>query len=463
MDVNSLFDFLGTGLIGFVAFVIALSIVVGVHEFGHYIVGKKFGIFAETFSIGMGNGILWRRDKHGTKWQIAPVPLGGFVRFRNVMREQALLSGEVEPTKDEKSLIDQGKLLSQTDLTPELLKTTIHGASYTAKVATYAAGPVFNFILSFFLFTGLFMASGITSDPLTVGELQKLPTAQELRTGDVVLKIEGIDTPRVDDSAAYSDFLQALPQKPQLDYTVLRDGGETVVSGPYIFPSLVGRVFPRSASVNAGLEKGDVITAVDGAPIFAFVELQAAVLASEGKSLTLTIWRDGQEFDTELTPKKQDEPQPEGGFKTFYRIGLGSAIAFTPASESPGLVDAMSGSASQLWHVISSTGSAVWAMATGQISTCNLSSPVGIAEAAGDEASQGLTEFIGLVAMLSVAIGFLNLLPVPALDGGYILLHTAEILTGFRASYTFLNRYVVVGFIVIIGVMMIGLSSDLFC
>ena len=127
--------------------------------------------------------------------------------------------------------------------------------------------------------------------------------------------------------------MDALPQAPLLDYTVERDGTRMVVQGPYLRPPLVNSVIPQSAAVRADLEQGDVITAIDGKPVFAFSQLKDAVESSNGRVLELTVWRDGEEMAFALKPKRRDEPLDEGGFRTEWRIGVASGYAIEPARE----------------------------------------------------------------------------------------------------------------------------------
>ncbi|SMX28100.1 Regulator of sigma-E protease RseP [Pelagimonas phthalicica] len=446
MDLTSLIPQFGGLIWTLVFFVVALSIIVAIHEYGHYIVGKKSGIYPEVFSLGFGP-VLWSRyDDFGTKWQIAAIPFGGFVKFRGDANASGGIDGDAIHGMDDATM-----------------RSTMHGAPLWARTATVAAGPVFNFILSIVLFTGIILARGIVSEPLTVGELRILPVTQELQSGDVILEIEGGAPPSFEDGAAYEAFMQNLPQKKLLDYTVLRDGSETTVSGPYVYPPIVTQVAPRSAARDAGLQQGDVITAINGEAIFAFDQLKEKVEGSEGATLALTLWRDGETVSADLTPKRVDEPQPDNTFKTFYRIGVIGGILFEPATETPGFGEAFFAGVNQVWRIMTGSLSGMWHMITGAISTCNLSGPIGIAETSGDMASQGTTNFIWFVAVLSTAVGLINLFPIPVLDGGHLCFYAYEAVTGKQPSERALDLLMKIGLIVVLSVMILGVSSDLFC
>ncbi|WP_299731345.1 RIP metalloprotease RseP [uncultured Tateyamaria sp.] len=448
MDISAFISAFGGTAWTIFFFVVALSVIVAIHEYGHYIVGRWSGIQADVFSIGFGP-ILWSRmDKRGTRWQIAALPFGGYVKFAG---DANAASG-----KDEEAMQEVAD-------DPAALRRTMHGAPLWARAATVAAGPVFNFALSIMVFALVGYSNGVIRDPLTVGELRPLPAeVQELQSGDVVLAIEGQTVPSIND-AAYGDFMNELPQKPQLAYTVERDGAERVVTGPYLRPPLVSGVSPQSAAVAADLERGDVITAVDGAPIFAFGQIKEAVEGSDGRSLNLTVWRNGTVSEKVLTPKRVDEPQPEGGFATQWRIGIASGNAFEPATQAPGVGEAITGGVAQTWRIISGSISGLGYMVTGAISTCNLSGPIGIAQVSGTMASQGLESFIWFIAVLSTAVGLLNLFPIPALDGGHLVFYAYEAVTGKPPSDGALRILMAVGLALVLSLMIFALGNDIFC
>ena len=450
MDVLSLIPQFGNLLYTIVAFVIALSVIVAVHEYGHYIVGRWSGIHAEVFSIGFGP-VLWSRvDKRGTKWQIAALPFGGYVKF---LGDANAASG-----KDEEAMQEI------TEQSPEELRRTMHGAPLWARTATVAAGPVFNFAMSIVVFGLIFMSQGVTREPLTVGELYGLPgTVQELQTGDEIVAIEGIQVPDFDQGSAWLDFTEALPVEANLDYTVIRDGQTVDVTGPWLFPALIQQVVPRSAAMDIDLKAGDVITAVNGDPIFAFEQLKEHVESSDGKVLLLDVWRDGAELEFALAPRRTDEPQPEGGFVTHWRIGIVGGMVLEPATEPAGVFASLTGGVQQTLRIIEGSLSGIWHMVTGAISTCNMSGPIGIAETSGAMASQGAQNFIFFIAVLSTAVGLLNLFPIPALDGGHLVFYAYEAIAGKPPSDGVLRVLMGVGVSLILGLMIFSVSNDLFC
>ncbi len=447
MDPTSLIPQFGGIAYTVLAFVVALSIIVAVHEYGHYIVGRLSGIHAEVFSIGFGP-VLWSRvDKRGTRWQLAALPFGGYVRF---LGDANAASG-----KDDEAM--------EAAADPAALRRTMHGAPLWARSATVAAGPVFNFAMSIIVFALIFFSQGEIRDPLTVGDLRTLPGGNlQLQPGDEILSINGAQVPSYTD-ASWTTFSRALPREPVLNYGVRRDGQTLSVDGPFLFPAQVTQVAPRSAAHDSGLRPGDVIVAVDGEAVFAFDQLKTAVESSDGRPLLLDVFRGGETLKFTLAPRRTDEPQEQGGFVTHWRIGIVGGMAFEPATVATGPADAVTGAVVQTWRIVRSSVSGLWHMVTGAISTCNISGPLGIAETSGAMASQGTQSFVWFIAVLSTAVGLLNLFPIPALDGGHLVFYAYEAVAGRPPSDGALRIMMSVGIALILTLMVFALGNDLFC
>ncbi len=431
-----------------VAFVVALSIIVAIHEYGHYIIGRLSGIRAEVFSLGFGPVLFARTDKHGTRWQLAALPFGGYVKF--------LGDSDAASGKDDTAL---------STLPEEDRRMTMHGAPLWARTATVAAGPVFNFILSTLIFAGLFMMQGDIARPLAVAEMRPLPAAYgALEPGDRVLAIAGFTLPE-DETGSFDGFEESVPRDAVVDYRVLRNEREQIVDGPYPYPPLITQLAPNSAAYDIGLKSGDVIQTVEGAEIVSFAELKEVVEASDGRALALTVWREGVDgsLDFTLAPRRVDEPRPEGGFSTQWRIGIAGGMAFEPATESKGVVSAISDGGVQTWRIVESSVSGLWHMITGAISTCNMTGPIGIAQTSGAMASQGAVSFIWFVAALSTAVGLLNLFPIPVLDGGHLVFFAYEAVVGRPPSDQALKVLMGAGLTLILGVMLFALTNDVLC
>lgn len=444
MDIPALFSNLADTGGTILAFVVALSIIVAVHEYGHYIVGRWSGIHAEVFSIGFGP-ILWsRHDKRGTRWQVAALPFGGYVKFLG--DANASSAGADEET--------------MSRLSDEERRHTMHGAPLWARAATVFAGPLFNFILSIIVFAALLFASGVATDAPEVASVKPLPYAHDLQPGDRILSVNGQETP---DYEALGDLAENLPASETLDYRVLRDDKELTIAGPTLMPPMILGIQPRSAAQDAGLEIGDVIVAINGNPTPRFSDLQEVVREGKGAPVALTVWRDGETFETTLSPRERPVEADDGGLETGYLIGISSSFVFEPATRSPGLGEAVSVGVGQTWGIIRGTFTGISSMVAGKISTCNINGPVGIAQATGQAASQGLVAFVWLVAALSTAIGLLNLFPIPVLDGGHLVFHAYEWAFGRPPPDRVMNTAMAAGLVIILSLMLFGLTNDLFC
>ncbi|MGR3490570.1 MAG: RIP metalloprotease RseP [Shimia sp.] len=441
MDLTGLIGTFGSVGLTLVAFIVALSVIVAIHEYGHYIVGRWCGIHADVFSLGFGPVLFSRTDKRGTLWQVAALPFGGYVKFRGDANAASVGADHTAvPAHDR--------------------RTTMLGAPLWARALTIAAGPVFNFILSAIVFAGIFLTAGTPAEPVRIADLTPLPVEHQLEPGDEIISIEG---EAITSAADLSAVTEMIPVAPLLDYRVRRGDDEVTVPGPYPLPPLAAGIALESAAADAGLQPGDVVVAADGVPMVAFSDLVAAVGAADGAPLALTIWRQGETFETTLTPRATDERQPGGGFVTNYRIGLQGGIFFEADRDGMPVGEALSRSIAQVWLIITASLDGLWNIITGAISTCNLTGPVGIAQTSGAMAAQGADSFIWFIAVLSTAVGLLNLLPIPILDGGHLVFIGYEAVARKPPSDRVLNVLMAAGLAVILGMMLLGLSSDFFC
>ena len=424
-------------------FVIALSIIVFVHEYGHYIVGRWTGIHAEVFSLGFGP-VLWSRvDKRGTRWQLAAVPFGGFVKFLGDADASSVRPGDV------------------SGLSADERRHTMTGAPLWARASTVAAGPLFNFVLTFVVLAGLLIHSGLPREEPTVGKLLATPfQGATLEPGDVILSLNGSVTP---DLEAFSTVAAALPAVPVIDYGIRRGADTITVKGPHPYPALISMVLLRSAAMDAGLKEGDVILKADGQDVTVFAQLPDIVTAGKGKAVVLTVWRAGATFDLSLTPRIRTTQDKDGKLVDRYQIGLGSGLVFEPATRSAGPVELISLTGQQMWGQVSTTFSGLAQLISGKISTCNLAGPIGMAETMGDAARNGVESFITMLAVLSLGVGILNLFPIPVLDGGHLVFHAYEAVVRRPPSDRALRVMMSVGLAVLLMLMLFALSRDFTC
>lgn len=453
MDILGLIPTFGGIGWAILAFVVALSVIVAIHEYGHYIVGRWCGIHAEVFSIGFGPVVWSGVDRHGTKWQIAALPLGGFVKF---LGDSSAASGK------------DGDAISA--LSPEDRKRTMHGADLWRRAATVAAGPVFNFIFSICVFAGVFFFSGQATERALIGELKPNPGAEELfQPGDRIISMNGavLEDPDAEEErtglqAFYEIGREMAPQE-RVSYVVERDGEELAFDSVFPFPPILDSLQPKSAAVSAGLETGDVILTLDGEPVWSLSQVADRLQDGDGATVALEVWRAGEVLDVSLTPRRRDLPLEDGGFETRWLIGFTGGAFFEPPSVPLPFVEAVTGGAQATWANITTSLSGLWHIVSGQISSCNMSGAIGIAQASGHTASQGLAEFVLFIAALSTVVGLLNLFPIPVLDGGHLLFHAYEAVMRRPPNDKVLNVMMMGGLMLLLSVMVFALSRDILC
>ena len=261
MELISNIPLIGGFLATVLPFVVVLGIVVAVHEYGHYIVARWCGIQSEVFSIGFGPVIWSRRDKRGTLWQIAALPLGGYVKFLG--------------DSDGSSRADPDSL---DGMDAAELARSFHGAQVWRRMLTVLAGPFANFILTIAIFAGVVMWQGVATERPTIGAIEALPgTEQTLMAGDVVLSANGENVGGFED--IYRVAAEMEPQGP-MRFVVERAGETLSLMAPYAFPPLIAGVEPLSPASRAGLARGDLILSADGSSLESFEDLRQTVLAS---------------------------------------------------------------------------------------------------------------------------------------------------------------------------------------
>ncbi len=325
-----------------VPFVFVMTVVVFFHELGHFLVGRWCGVQVDVFSIGFGPELFARTDRHGTRWRIAAVPLGGYVKFHGDLNAASAGAGDTVPAMPE----------------AERARTFTAQPVYE-RAAIVAAGPIANFILALVILTAIFYVEG-----------------------------RSVLLPRV----------------------------ASVVTG--------------SAAEKAGFAPGDVVQSIDGRPVASFVDMQKVVSASSGVPLTFGVERAGQAVSLTATPDRRNVKGPLGEAS----IGvLGVAASTDPAdirSERLGLGASVSEAAQNTWFVIDRTATYIGGLVIGREKPDQLSGPIGVAGVASQVAQIGIGPLFNLIAILSISIGLINLVPVPLLDGGHLLYFAFEAVRG---------------------------------
>ncbi|MEN3293549.1 MAG: regulator of sigma protease [Burkholderiales bacterium] len=443
-----------------IAFVIALGVLVVVHELGHYLVARWCGVKVLRFSVGMGKIVFSRRfGPDQTEWAISALPFGGYVKMLDA-REQ-----------------DVGTL------PPEDLKREFTRQTVWKRIAIVAAGPLANFLLAIVVFAGLY-SYGI---PEPAPRLRAVPqgTAAQyagLHGGEMVTAVNG-EPIRIWSDLRWKLLQLAIERAPArldierpnpavaggklLDSVTLRLDGLSTSDLEADFlgklgldlarpKPLLGKILADGPAMQAGLKEGDLITAVNDAPMadgLAFVEL---VRASPGKPLKIAGLRDGQEFSAIVTPESTAKNERiVGRIKAEVPLAPEMVIASDPP------LAALAKGAKRTWDTSVLTLKMLGKMIIGEVSWKNITGPITIADYAGQTARIGMISYLSFIAFISISLGVMNLLPIPVLDGGLLLYYSLELLTGRPVSERFGEMAQRAGMGILMTLMAVAVFNDI--
>jgi len=455
------------------SFIVALAILIAVHEFGHFWVARKLGVKVLRFSIGFGKP-LWRYQEasepasnpsqglaskagDGTEYVIAAIPLGGYVKMLDE-RE-----GEVAESEQHRAFNRQ---------------------SIPVRSAIVAAGPLFNFIFAILAFWFIFMV-GDTGTRAIVGEIKPDSMAEiaGFQTGDEISHIGNRYSPTwesalyafLSESGADDDIPVKVTDASGIQQTRLLPSGqlaELIDQGnpldsiglspkrPTIHPVL-GQIVAGDPADKAGLVAGDEVLSVDGVQIDSWQEFVSYVRKNPGKTIDLDVQRDGQGIPLQVVVGKQ---VVEG--ELIGRIGAGVSVPDDLYDDYRtviryGPVEAIGVSVSKTWDMSIFLVKMVGRMITGQASVKNLSGPISIAQTAGKSASYGFAYFVKFLALVSISLGVLNLLPIPVLDGGHLFFFLIEAIKGGPLSEQAQLQGQKIGMILLLALMALAFYVDI--
>jgi regulator of sigma E protease len=437
---NTIFGALKIG----VPFIIVLSIVVFIHEFGHYIVGRWCGIKADVFSIGFGKKLFGWTDRRGTHWQVAVLPLGGFVKF----------VGDMDPASAGRA--DEG------DLTAEENRVAFHNAGLLRRALTVAAGPFANFLLSVVVFAGLSLSIGQQSNEPVIGGLGHEAAADiGFESGDRVLSIAGRDV---------ESFLTIITILADLDGglqpAVVERGGDKLQIMVHLRGApRVTEIRPGKPAARAGLLPGDIILSVDGESINTFRELQIATIDRlPGAEMEVEVERGDERLVYRLVPEMVNRPHPITGEMAMIPtmgVSLDVLAEIAPATESMPLHLAVNVGVARTWGIISGTLIYLNDMVFMGADRSQLGGPIRIAKISSDAAEQGFSTLIYLIAVLSTSIGLINLFPIPILDGGHLMFYAFELVRGRPVGEMWMKVGTVIGLSMVLLLMVFATYNDL--
>lgn len=376
MDVlTGIFSTQGLLIGTIVPFLFVLLVVVFIHEMGHYLVGRWCGIGVQAFSIGFGPELIGFNDRHGTRWKLSAVPLGGYVKFVGDMNATST------PSPDQVAA-----------LSPEERRVAFHVQPVWKRAATVFAGPAFNFLLTIAVFAVMFS-----------------------------------------------------------------------IYGRYVSEPMVAEVRAGSPAAVAGFQPGDRFVSVAGRSIDTFSDVQRIVSGRAGDALTFVMLRGGREVTMTATPEIVEQKDALGNDIKLGVIGVVNNEAMgQPRLVEYSPVEALKQSVIETGHIIARTGQFIQRFAMGREDRCQLGGPVRIAEMSGKAAALGFEWLVQLVALLSVGIGILNLLPIPPLDGGHLLFYGVEAVMRRPVSERFMEAVYKVGMFAVLAFMVFVFWNDLF-
>ena len=432
-------------------FLVAIAILVAVHEFGHFWVARKLGVKVLKFSIGFGKTIFnWRRRGDPTEYSIGLIPLGGYVKM--------LDEREGEVAEHERA--------QAFNIQPLPVRT-----------AVVAAGPLFNFLFAIVAIWLVFVVGSDDIEPV-VGEVVEASVAERagFRAGDLLTGVDGKEVKTWGQHQFYmlhqamkGNAIEVSVSNPQYgDRTLQVDfsgmdqwsiSRQPITSQIGIWPppppAMVSRVVEDSPAERAGLLPGDEVLAIDGDAVSSWIDMATRVSRRPGETLRLTVLRNGQERDVSLTTRVITVEGKDYGQIGLYRPDLqNTTLRFGP-------LEAIWQSMDYNWRMTAISLRSLGRMVTARMSTENLSGPITIARLAGRTAESGYADFMKFLAIISISLGLLNLLPIPVLDGGHLMYYLVEAVTGKQPSENVMVWGQQIGIAMILMLMVLAFYNDI--
>lgn len=354
-------------------FLFVLGLVIFVHEYGHYIVGRWCGVGVDAFSIGFGPRLFGWRDKHGTDWKLSAIPLGGYVKFRGDLNAASVPD---TAAADQFSAKDRAEAFQFKPV--------------WKRAAIVAAGPIANFLLALVIFTGTLL-----------------------------------------------------------------------IYGRYDIQPVIDRVVEGSPAARAGIQPGDRVVAINGKPVQVFDDVRTAIIESETDTLKFEVDRKGIITDIVVNAPVAEHRTRFGVHRVRMAGISSSALPEHRKHVNVGPVEAVEGAAGQVVGVINQSMRFLGRLVTGREHADQLSGPIRIAQVSGKVAESGFMSLLSLAAIVSISIGFLNLLPVPLLDGGHLMFYAYEAIFGRPLSSRSQDVFFRIGFALVLGLMAFSVVNDL--
>jgi regulator of sigma E protease len=458
-------------LVSLLAFIVTLGVLITVHEFGHFWVARRLGVKVLRFSVGFGRPLWQRRGRDGVEYVVAALPLGGYVK-----------------------MLDE----REGEVPPEELPRAFNRKPIGSRIAIVLAGPSCNFLFAVLAYSLMFSIGVPGIKPvLDAPKPGSLAEAGGFQRGDLIVAVDDKPTPTLSaamlalvDRAMAEDVIrvEVVPEcdgggceievadqnrarvrtrtldnrdAPELTGAAQVFDGAGLVPWRLALPAVIGQVVAGGAAERAGLQAGDRILLAEGEPVADWQQWRGAIERHPDRPIRVRIERQGAELALDITPDARENDQGK-------RIGYIGAAADVPADLAQGLrvvvrysaVGAVGAAVAKTWDMSLLTLRMLGRMLVGKASLDNISGPLTIAQFAGQAANAGVMAFLSMLALVSLSLGVLNLLPVPVLDGGHLLYYLIELVKGSPLSEPVQNLGQQVGIAVLLLLMGLALFND---
>ncbi|WJI14380.1 RIP metalloprotease RseP [Pseudoxanthomonas winnipegensis] len=436
--------------------IVALGVLVTFHEFGHYWVARRCGVGVLRFSVGFGKPLWSRRDRHGTEFAIAPIPLGGYVK-----------------------MLDE----READVPAERLHEAFNRKPVGQRIAIVAAGPIANLILCVALLWAMFVIGKEDFAPV-VGHVAGIAQQSGLRPGDRILDVDGRSTPtateatieltgaamdgrdaraRVEDAAGNTLERTVYTSRVPAGFNEQDVAGTLGLRWQFLVDPAQVRAVAADSPAAGVLQVGDLITAIDGEPVQQAADLRPLVqtLGARGGEVMIEVEREGSRLALPLRPRQMTDPASGAH---YWGLGISLGRDTAPAYDALqryGPLQAIPAALRQTWQLASDSLGMIRRMVTGHASLQGVSGPITIAKVANASAERGPTWFLQFLALLSLSLAIVNLLPIPVLDGGHLLYYLIELVKGSPLSERAMAAGQFVGLAFLAGLMGLALYNDI--
>lgn len=453
-------------IINILALLVTLGILVTVHEFGHFWVARRCGVKVLRFSIGFGKAVKTWVGKDGTEYVIAPIPLGGYVK---------MLGQDDTSVETESSVPDSQKHMS------------FASKPLWQRMAIVAAGPIANFLLAITVFWIINVAYGLSgTSPVLANVLEDSPAyTAGLRAGDEIVAVDGEEAQiwqqvtmlllaRLGETGDL--LISAIPagQSNPQEFRIALESWQSDTAEPnpigslgfvqYEIPAVIEGLVPNGAAEQAGMQPGDRILTVDGTPLTGWLQWVQRVRASPELPLNVVVQRDSNTVPLTIVPQisESDDGSKIGVIGAYVQEF--DLMASMPPERIRELhynpLTAIMPAVQETWEKSVFVLDSIKKMVIGLISVKNINGPITIAQVAGETASYGLEVYLGFLAILSISLGVLNLLPIPVLDGGHLLYYSVEAVIRRPVPERIQTMGLQLGLLLISGVMVLAVYND---